>query len=114
MNTFKYLITNYRTEVDATVPKKKKNEKLFDELIDVKELVGVDVSKIFKKAFLHKLEEMDVESVGFMFSPKGGVVIIVHNINNNQWMYLSMPALDKNLKNKILNYLNAEVVDNEK
>ncbi len=100
-------------EVDAAVPQKKIEKDLFEELIDVEELVSVDASKIFKKAFLNKLKDMDVESFGFMFSPKDGLVMIIHSVPNNKWIYMSMPALDDKLKNKIFRYLKAEVINNE-
>ena len=92
---------------------KERKEGILDKLIDITELKSTDESKIFKKAFLNKLKELGVDSYGVMFSHEGAVIMLIHNVSDNEWLYLSMPVLDEEVKSKILRFLSAEVKEND-
>jgi len=89
------------------------NKNPLDELIEIRKIKSMDISKIFKKSFLSKMEKFESESFGVVFYAKGSVVMIVYNTLDNDGAYFAMPQLSDKLRNEVFRYLGIQEVDED-
>ncbi len=93
-------------EVDATVTKRKNGRpKDFENLIDMEFIEGINLSKIFKKQFINKLEKMGSNTFGLIFTLNDSAIMIAYNRTEGNGIYISIPTIGEKTKKLLTSYL---------